>query len=107
MSRETMENEPSIPPALAPAARPHAARWWLGGGALAVVLTAFVYLTHEQGRQAPPAAATAAAPVRVATAARRDVAVVERTIGTVLANTTVDVTARVAGVIDSAAFREG
>ena len=102
-----MENETSIPSVAAPAARPGAARWWLGGGALAVVLTAFVYVTHEQGRPAPPAAQTAAAPVRVATAVGRDVAVTERTIGTVLANTTVQVTARVAGVIDSAAFREG
>jgi membrane fusion protein, multidrug efflux system len=102
-----MQNEASIPSAAAPAARPGAGRWWLGGGALAVVLTAFVYLTHEQGRPAPPAAQTAAAPVRVATAVGRDVAVTERTIGTVLANTTVQVTARVAGVIDSAAFREG
>src|SRR5688572_16926050 len=102
-----MENETSIPSVAAPAARPGAARWWLGGGALAVVLTALVYVTHEQGRPAPPAAGTAAAPVKVATAARRDVAVVQRTIGTVLANTTVQVTARVTGVVDAACFREG
>jgi multidrug efflux system membrane fusion protein len=102
-----MQNEAFIPSAAAPASRPRAGRWWLGLGALAVVLTAFAYLTHEQSRPAPPAAQTAEAPVRVATAARRNVAVTERTIGTVLANTTVQVTARVAGVIDSAAFREG
>jgi len=102
-----MENEASIASAAAPAAHTRATRWWLGGGALALVLIAFAYMTHEQGQQAPPAPRAAAAPVRVATAARRDVAVVERTIGTVLANTTVQVTARVAGVIDSAAFREG
>jgi len=102
-----MDNETSIPSVAAPAARPHAARWWLCGGALAAVLTAFAYMSQEQGRQAPPAASAAAAPVRVATAARRDVAVVERTIGTALANITVQVTARVSGVIDSAGFREG
>ncbi|HEX7237641.1 MAG TPA: efflux RND transporter periplasmic adaptor subunit [Gammaproteobacteria bacterium] len=102
-----MDNEASIPPAAAPAARPRAARRWVGGGALAVVLAAFAYLTHDQDRQASPAAQPAAAPVRVATASRRDVAVVERTIGTVLANTTVQVTARVSGVVDSAYFREG
>ena len=39
-----MENEASTPPAAAPAARPRAARWWLGGGALAVVLTAFAFV---------------------------------------------------------------
>jgi multidrug efflux system membrane fusion protein len=100
-----MENEASTPPAAAPAARPRAARWWLGGGALAVVLTAFAFVTQENSRQAPPEAS--AAPVRVATAVRRDVAVVERTIGTVLANTTVQINARVAGVIDAAHFREG
>jgi len=89
-------------------ARSRAGRWWLGGAALAVALTAFAYVTHEQGRPVPPAVRqAAAAPVRVATAARRDVAVVERTIGTVLANTTVQITARVAGVIDAADFREG
>jgi multidrug efflux system membrane fusion protein len=102
-----MENEASIARAAAPAVRPRAARWWLGGGALAAALVAFVYMTREPERPAPPAARTPAAPVRVAPAARRDVAVVERTIGTVLANTTVQVTARVAGVIESAAFQEG
>jgi multidrug efflux system membrane fusion protein len=48
-----------------------------------------------------------AAPVRIAVAERRDVSVVERTIGTVLPNTAVQVTARVQGVIDSAHFQEG
>jgi len=102
-----MENQTSIAPAAVPAARLRAARWWLGGGALAVALTGFAYVTHQQNGQAPPAAQPAAAPVRVAMAASRDMAVVERTIGTVLANITVQVTARVPGVIDSAAFREG
>jgi multidrug efflux system membrane fusion protein len=45
--------------------------------------------------------------VRVAVAERRDVSVVERTIGTVLPNTAVQVTARVQGVIDAAHFQEG
>ncbi|HEX5049065.1 MAG TPA: efflux RND transporter periplasmic adaptor subunit, partial [Gammaproteobacteria bacterium] len=96
------------PPVAAPVARRRTGRWWLGGIALAVVLTAYAYMTHEQGRAMQPTVqAAAAAPVRVAPAARRDVAVIERTIGTVVANTTVQVTARVAGVIDSASFREG
>jgi multidrug efflux system membrane fusion protein len=97
-----------VPPATTAVVRVRAGRWWLGGGALAVVLTAFAYMTHQQGRPVPPAVEPAAvAPVRVAAASRRDVAVVERTIGTVLANATVQVTARVGGVIDAAYFREG
>jgi multidrug efflux system membrane fusion protein len=43
----------------------------------------------------------------VATALQRDTPVVEHTIGTVVANTTVQVTSRVQGVIESAQFREG
>jgi multidrug efflux system membrane fusion protein len=97
-----------VPPATTAVVRVRAGRWWLGGGALAVVLTAFAYMSHQQGRPVPPAVEPAAvAPVRVAAASRRDVAVVERTIGTVLANATVQITARVGGVIDAAYFREG
>src|ERR1044071_8223591 len=101
------ESSAIVPPVAALAARSRAARWWLGGAALAAVLTAFAYITHEQGRPTSAVPQAAAAPVRVAPTTRRDEAVVERTIGTVLANTTVQVTARGAGVIESAAFREG
>jgi multidrug efflux system membrane fusion protein len=48
-----------------------------------------------------------AAPVRTAQVVRRDMAVVEHTLGTVVANTTVNVSSRVQGVVDSAAFKEG
>ena len=48
-----------------------------------------------------------AAPVRTAKVERRDVPVVERTVGTVLANVTVQVTPRVEGTLQSAFFREG
>ena len=48
-----------------------------------------------------------AAPVRVAQALRRDMAVIRRTPGTVVANTIVQVTARVQGIIESANFKEG
>lgn len=48
-----------------------------------------------------------AAPVRTAKVDRRDMPVVERTIGTVLANVTVQVTPRVQGTLESAFFREG
>lgn len=48
-----------------------------------------------------------AAPVRVAQAVRRDMQVIRRTPGTVVANTIVQITARVQGIIDSAKFKEG
>ena len=48
-----------------------------------------------------------AAPVRVSHAERRDMAVVEHTIGTVVANSSVQVTARVQGQLLAAYFKEG
>ena len=55
----------------------------------------------------PQPRATPAAPVRVAEAVRRDLTVIRRTPGTVIANTAVQVTSRVQGIIDSANFKEG
>jgi multidrug efflux system membrane fusion protein len=76
--------------------------------ALIGVLSAFAYMnragTSGSAQRGPR---STAAPVRVAVAERRDVSVVERTIGTVLPNTAVQVTARVQGVIDAAHFQEG
>ena len=46
-------------------------------------------------------------PVIVANAASRNVTVIEHTIGTVLANSTIQVTARVSGQMLSAGFKEG
>jgi multidrug efflux system membrane fusion protein len=79
----------------------------LGGAALVVVLAAFAYLNRGGDPTEQGDARTTAAPVQVALALRRDMPVVERTIGTVVANTTVQVTSRVQGVIDSAHFTEG
>jgi multidrug efflux system membrane fusion protein len=82
-------------------------RWLLGGGALIAVLAAYAYMNRigpGAGQRGPR---STAAPVRIAVAESRDVAVVERTIGTVLANTAVQVSARVQGVIDAAHFQEG
>jgi multidrug efflux system membrane fusion protein len=105
------EPETLAPPALDRADRAHRFRIGpslLGGLVLVVILASFAYLNRggndAPGRRGPP---TTAAPVRVAMAVRRDMPVVERTIGTVLANTTVQVTSRVQGVIDSAHFTEG
>jgi multidrug efflux system membrane fusion protein len=89
--------------------RPHLGRWWIGGVALLVVIAAIVYLNRETGAPAGRGGAlrSAAPPVRVAVAEHRDMPVVERTIGTVLANTAVQITSRVQGVIVAAPFREG
>jgi multidrug efflux system membrane fusion protein len=82
-------------------------RWLIGGGALIAVLTAYAYMSRGGSGAAQRGPRSTAAPVRVAVAERRDVAVVERTIGTVVANTAVQVTARVQGVIVAARFQEG
>jgi membrane fusion protein, multidrug efflux system len=55
----------------------------------------------------PSPPARPAPPVVTATVMRRDMAVVEHTIGTVVANATVQVTARVQGQLMRANFREG
>ncbi len=84
--------------------------WLLPIIALGLVLAAFWYLTRADN----PAAKTASeqrpppgAPVRVADVVRRDMQIIRRTPGTVVANTTVQVTARVQGIVESANFREG
>lgn len=82
-------------------------KWLVGGAALIIVLGTFAYVNHHTGSSMARGPDSAKAPVRVATAASRDMAVVERTIGTVVADTTVQVTSRVQGVIDSAHFKEG
>ena len=63
--------------------------------------------TPPAGAPPPAQRAAPAAPVRVAEVVRRDLAVIRRTPGTVIANTAVQVTSRVQGIIDSANFKEG
>jgi multidrug efflux system membrane fusion protein len=91
----------------APVGQVKVGKWLLGGGALIAVLGVFAYLNHGGSVSQQRGPRSTAAPVRVAVAERRDVTVVERTLGTVLANTAVQVTARVQGVIDRAHFQEG
>jgi membrane fusion protein, multidrug efflux system len=55
----------------------------------------------------PPPPHVSAAPVRVGQAIRKTVVISERTIGTVIANATVQVTSRVEGQLVSASFKEG
>jgi multidrug efflux system membrane fusion protein len=80
-------------------------RYLIGGAALAVALGGFWYFTHE-GEGAKPKH-NLAAPVKVAPVEQRTMAVIERTIGTVLANSTVSVNARVQGQLVKAFFKEG
>jgi multidrug efflux system membrane fusion protein len=82
----------------------HARTYLIGGVALAVVLGGFWYFTHES---APKPRRVLAAPVKVAPVEIRDMAVIEHTIGTVMANSTVQVNARVNGQLTRAFFKEG
>jgi membrane fusion protein, multidrug efflux system len=82
-------------------------KWLIGGGALILVLGAFWYFTGANHAPADGNRPAAAAPVRVAQVMRQDMSVVRRTPGTVIANTTVQITARVQGVLDAANFKEG
>jgi multidrug efflux system membrane fusion protein len=79
--------------------------WAVAAIALVVVLGGYWYFGNSTANRGPRGADTA--PVRVAKVTRRDMAVVEHTVGTVVANTTVNVTSRVQGLVDSAAFKEG
>jgi len=95
-------------PAASTAEAPH--RSWrslvIGGGALALLLGGYWYFSHDSGPRTA-ARRDVAAPVRVGRVERRDMAVVEHTIGTVVANSNVQVTARVQGQMMAAYFKEG
>src|SRR6185437_2859154 len=81
-------------------------RFLIGGVALIALLTVFYFYTHA-GNDNAARGKGAAAPVKVAAAVQRDMPVIERTIGTVVANSMVSVTARVQGQLVSANFKEG
>src|SRR5580693_4044688 len=80
-------------------------RWRLVGGillALVAVALAYEFFGSSVTKKTPPPP-----PVRVARAVQRTMPVVEHTIGTVIANAIVQVTARVSGELESAPFTEG
>ena len=77
----------------------HTRTYLIGGVALALALGGFWYFTHDSGTLKPKR--DLAAPVKVAAAETRDMAVIEHTIGTVMANSTVQVNARVQGADDT------
>jgi multidrug efflux system membrane fusion protein len=89
----------------APGHFPRFRNWILGGSLLVLVLSGYWYLNHRSDSSADRR--SNAAPVRVATVEQRDMAVVERSLGTVIANTLVQLSARVQGTLESAHFREG
>jgi multidrug efflux pump subunit AcrA (membrane-fusion protein) len=76
----------------------------IGIAALAVVLGGWWYFNHEK---APQARRNLAAPVHVATVETGSMAVIERTIGTVMANSTVQINARIQGQMTKAYFKDG
>jgi multidrug efflux system membrane fusion protein len=80
-------------------------KYLIGGGALILVLAGFYYWSHSGSdtgpRRAPPV------PVSVGRARQIDMPVVKEALGTVVANTTVSVTARVQGQLTKAYFKEG
>jgi multidrug efflux system membrane fusion protein len=71
-----------------------------------VVVAGLVWLVWDL-MSGPSRPATPLAPVRVIAAQRSTVTVIEHTLGTVVANATVQVTARVDGQMMSAGFKEG
>jgi multidrug efflux system membrane fusion protein len=82
----------------------HARKYAISGAALLLILGGFWYFTHDS---APKAKRVLAAPVKVAPVESRNMAVIERTIGTVLANSSVSVNARIQGQMTKAFFKEG
>ena len=77
----------------------------VGGGLLVLVLGGYWYF-NSRGESGADKRGNAA-PVRVAVVEQREMAVVERSLGTVIANTLVQLSARVQGTLESANFKEG
>ncbi len=88
------------------AAKLPARTWLMAGGATVLLLLTFWYFAG-QGDVSGANQRSAAAPVRVARVMRHDMPVVQHALGTVVANTLVQVTARVQGILNVATFKEG
>ena len=83
-------------------------KYLAGGIALVLIVGGYWYYTNNQDAgNAGRSHLQTAAPVKVAMAEQRDMAVIENTIGTVVANSSVSVTARVQGQLTKAYFHEG
>src|SRR5437763_15119573 len=79
--------------------------WIIGGGLLVLLLAGYWYFSGKSDTAADRRGNVA--PVRVAVLEQRDMPVVERSLGTVVANTLVSLSARVQGTLESAGFKEG
>ena len=90
---------------MGPGRMPSRKSWLIGGGLLVLVLGGYWYFNGrtDSGNERR----ANAAPVRVAVVEQRDMPVVDRSLGTVIANTLVQLTARVQGTLESAHFKEG
>jgi len=84
-------------------------RFLIPGAVLLVAVGGFWYYTSNSGNggNGGNRRFQTAAPVKVAIAHQREMKVIERTIGTVVANSSVSVTARVQGQLTKAFFKEG
>ena len=102
--RRTPEKRARASGLAGPGHAPRLKSWIIGGAALALVLGGYWYFN---GRSADASRPSNAAAVRVAIVQKRDMAVIERSLGTVVANTLVQLTARVQGTLESANFKEG
>ena len=100
-----IKNRPLRSPAPAAGPFPRIRSWMVGGGLLVLVLGGYWYFNNRGDGGADKR--NNAAPVRVASVEQRDMAVVERSLGTVIANTLVQLSARVQGTLESAQFKEG
>jgi len=90
---------------IGPGRMPSRKTWLIGGGLLVLVLGGYWYL-NGRGEGAGDRRGNMA-PVRVAVVEQRDMPVVERSLGTVVANTLVQLSARVQGTLERANFKEG
>jgi multidrug efflux system membrane fusion protein len=79
---------------------------WLAGAALLAVLGGYWFFNHN-GSQAQRGPRITAAPVHIAQVEKHDMPVIERTIGTVMAYETVQVTPQVQGRVSQVFFKEG
>jgi multidrug efflux system membrane fusion protein len=99
------EKRNALAPVAGPGRMPSARTIVVGVGLLAAVLGGYWYFNGRGDSGADRRGN--AAPVRVVVVEQRDMAVVERSLGSVVANTLVQLSARVQGTLESANFKEG
>lgn len=104
--RQHDQNSISFRREAAPTARPVSIRWLFAALAAAALLGGYWYFNRD-GKEAQQPAGTLAISVRVAPITHGNMPVVERTIGTVVSDAMVQVTAMVPGRLQHAYFREG